>query len=354
MEDSRAKPRRRRRWRVPASILTALFAAASAAAARELQLSTSPSTAFWGDTVAVTVLGSGCDARLSEARPGLGGVFDVDLVDDCSGQSPTSFSLTTTIGEPTPGRYTVRVRDQRELGSTSLPFTVYDKHNLDVLLPEVATDAAPVSVRIGSYGRCRGVLTNQEGTLISLGYYLDQCFFFFPQKNVVYEDVSLGELAPGTYQVRVGEVSSFGSFPGQAPPRLVRKTLRVWDSHGCVPSATRLCLGDGRFAVTANWTVGSQSGQAHAQPLADNEHTGLLWFFGSDTVELTVKLLDGCPVNQHWWAFVSSSSTIEYTVTVVDTRTGARRDYPHAAGTVPALVSDTSAFTCASAAGVGR
>ena len=50
--------------------------------------------------------------------------------------------------------------------------------------------------------------------------------------------------------------------------------------------------------------------------------------------------------NQRWWAFVASSSTIEYEVTVTDTRSGATRTYTNELGHVPELLADTGAFSC--------
>ena len=88
------------------------------------------------------------------------------------------------------------------------------------------------------------------------------------------------------------------------------------------------------------------AGVLHAVPLADSEETGLLWFFTPDKAELTVKLLDGCDVNGRWWAFLSSSSTVEYEVTVADTVTGRSRVYRNELGDAPALLADTSYEVC--------
>ena len=60
----------------------------------------------------------------------------------------------------------------------------------------------------------------------------------------------------------------------------------------------------------------------------------------------SVKVLDGCGYNQHRWVFISSGSTVEYTVTVTDTRTGANKEYRNESGEAAPLVADTSAFPC--------
>ena len=73
---------------------------------------------------------------------------------------------------------------------------------------------------------------------------------------------------------------------------------------------------------------------------------GLIWFFQPDNAELTVKVIDGCSYNDQWWVFLSSGSTVSYTVTVTD-RTGHKvKQYANALGNVPRLVADTEAFPC--------
>jgi len=131
------------------------------------------------------------------------------------------------------------------------------------------------------------------------------------------------------------------------PPGLVRRSLRVWDADGCVPAADVLCLREGRFAARVSWRdYDGNRGSGEGVPLAGNDGSGLFRFFGADNVELTLKLLEGCAVNGHWWTFLSSSSTVEYEVEVTDTRTGTTRTYGNALGRHPALEADVEAFEC--------
>ena len=45
-------------------------------------------------------------------------------------------------------------------------------------------------------------------------------------------------------------------------------------SASCIPSDTNLCLNDGRFALTANWTKSDGShGQGHGVPLTGTQGT---------------------------------------------------------------------------------
>ncbi|MEX1246709.1 MAG: hypothetical protein WEF99_18340 [Thermoanaerobaculia bacterium] len=112
----------------------------------------------------------------------------------------------------------------------------------------------------------------------------------------------------------------------------------------CEPDATTLCLNDGRFKVQLDWHVPSQNrrGQGTAVPLTAD--TGYFWFFDAGNVELVVKALDARAVNEHFWIFYGALSSVEYTMTVVDTQTGGTRSYFNPSGTL-ASVADTSAFS---------
>jgi hypothetical protein len=88
------------------------------------------------------------------------------------------------------------------------------------------------------------------------------------------------------------------------------------------------------------------AGSGHAIPLADAEDSGLLWFFSPGNVEVTVKVLNGCAVNGHWWVFLSSGSTVHYTVTVTDTVTDRVWTYENGSGAASPLIPDTAAFLC--------
>ena len=111
---------------------------------------------------------------------------------------------------------------------------------------------------------------------------------------------------------------------------------------GCVPSATRLCLGGNRFAVEVGWTVpGLGSGAGQAVPLTGD--TGVFWFFSSSNLELTVKLLDGRAINRHFWIFFGALSDVVYSLKVTDLQTGLQETYQNPAGRF-ASVADVNAF----------
>jgi hypothetical protein len=113
------------------------------------------------------------------------------------------------------------------------------------------------------------------------------------------------------------------------------------DAPVCVADATHLCVQSGRFRIAVTWSVGGRSGVATAIPIAAN--TGGFWFFDSSALDLTVKVVDGRPINGHTWFFYAALSDAGYSITVTDTRSGRVKTYANPAGKL-ASVADTSAF----------
>ncbi|MDY7093304.1 MAG: hypothetical protein SX243_10080 [Acidobacteriota bacterium] len=94
---------------------------------------------------------------------------------------------------------------------------------------------------------------------------------------------------------------------------------------GCAGDTTSLCLSD-RFRLRVTWQdFQDRTGTGQAIPLTDD--TGSFWFFAPSNTELLVKVLDGRPVNGHWWVFFGSLTNVQFTLTVEDLATGEQRDY---------------------------
>jgi len=129
-------------------------------------------------------------------------------------------------------------------------------------------------------------------------------------------------------------------------PFVEEPVIDTWDEVAagiCAPSATRLCLNGGRFAVEARWKdFQGNTGTGQAIPLGGGD-TGYFWFFGPDNVEVMLKVLDGRPLNGKFWVFYGALSSVEYTLTVTDTQTGAVKTYTNPSGRL-ASVADTGAF----------
>jgi hypothetical protein len=117
---------------------------------------------------------------------------------------------------------------------------------------------------------------------------------------------------------------------------------------GCVSSDTTLCLGNGRFKVTANYTSASSgSGQAHDVKLTDD--TGYFWFFNQSNVEMVVKVIDGCGLNQRKWVYAGGLTDQGVTFTVTDTQANppVSKTYTNTLGTKWVTITDSSALaTC--------
>jgi hypothetical protein len=125
----------------------------------------------------------------------------------------------------------------------------------------------------------------------------------------------------------------------------VSQWLNPQSTGACVASATALCLSNGRFKVTATWQTSTGSGNGTAVDLTSD--TGYFWFFAASNVELVVKVLNACALNNQFWVFSGGLTNVAVTLTVTDTQTGAVRTYQNAQSTPYQPVQDTSAFaTC--------
>ncbi len=113
----------------------------------------------------------------------------------------------------------------------------------------------------------------------------------------------------------------------------------------CAPSATRLCLRDGRYAVELRWHTAQTSGTAEVAPSA-SDSAGLFWFFSPDNWEMLVKVLDGCALNGKHWVFAAATTDVGFTLTVTDTATGELRTYENPLGRAAPPVQDTAALDC--------
>ncbi|HEV2843450.1 MAG TPA: hypothetical protein VG477_01280 [Thermoanaerobaculia bacterium] len=111
---------------------------------------------------------------------------------------------------------------------------------------------------------------------------------------------------------------------------------------GCTNQDSQLCFQGGRFVAEVVWEIpGVRNGRGHSVPLTDD--TGTFWFFDNANIELVLKVLDGRPVNGHFWVYYGGLSDVAYTITIADLHTGAREVYRNRPGQLVSR-SDTSAF----------
>jgi ELWxxDGT repeat protein len=159
------------------------------------------------------------------------------------------------------------------------------------------------------------------------------------------DDLGPGASSPGDWAVKGGRVlfaADAGTFG---------RELYALDLAPALPScpADRLCLQDGRFEVEVAFLAPDGAGGLGRRALT-SESSGVFTFFSPDNWELTVKVLDGCAINDRFWVFAAATTDVRYDLTVVDRATGATKTWRNPMGTLSVAVTDTGAFaTCAAA-----
>jgi hypothetical protein len=116
--------------------------------------------------------------------------------------------------------------------------------------------------------------------------------------QVNHESIVLPSLPVGNYTV---ELAVEGTR-GDSVPLQIRER-------------TELLLRDLRFKVEVTWDdPRAGTGQGKAVPLT--EESGGFWFFDDENLEVTVKILDGRAVNDHFWVFLASMTDVGFTLKV--------------------------------------
>lgn len=146
------------------------------------------------------------------------------------------------------------------------------------------------------------------------------------------------------FRVRSGRLGIFSPYSNEA------EAVTGDAAVPCTADAWTLCLKGSRFRVRVSWS--GSDGLPHrafgASFLAGD--SGLFWFFEPDNLELLVKVVDACapngPAGGGYWVFAGPATTLQYVLTVTDTRTGRVRVYFHPRGAPPVAVTDTDAFPC--------
>ena len=108
----------------------------------------------------------------------------------------------------------------------------------------------------------------------------------------------------------------------------------------CQANSETLCLQDGRFELTVEWrTLDDERGAGRiARPRT--EDSGLFWYFGPLNWEMLVKVVDGTPMNGHFWLCVASATDVGFDLTVRDTVTGMVKSYTKEAGAPARAIMD--------------
>jgi hypothetical protein len=325
-----------------------LLALAAPGLARELTVTTEPAAvATWAEPVHVIVRGTSataCGAAAVSLTPPridpTGAVGYIQLREPCNVAGPVlaePFTAEVDVGLLVPALHQLVVRD--EGGSfAGAPLEVGSPGTAVVEVVGPATSDHPLMLHVHDFGCPSFAGGVSVGAGVITVRYQKACPFTGGDPRVFELEMQPVSVPAGSYELR-----TISSLTGVS--ELVRGRVDVVAPGSCQPSDTTLCLHDRRFAVNVSWRdFTGNSGVGHAWETPADDGSGLFWFFSPDNAELTIKALDGCGLNQHWWIFLSSGSNVGYEVTVTDTRTGEQRTYAHPAGDLPPLLTDLEAF----------
>ena len=300
----------------------------------------------------------------STFAPGMTGAYSI-AISGCSTPQPSVCTPEPTTLCLSGGRFRVRANwrttDGRTGAGNAVPLTpdtgyfwFFDSSNVEMITKVL--NACGVNQRIWVFG---GGLTNVEVTMtvedtangFLQSYRNPQGSAFLPIQDT--QAFSTCSVTPASAEIPPKSIGAAGT--GLAPARsdsaehaayLEAKSAAYRQSAACTPQADALCLSGGRFRVTTAWRAADgRSGVGNAVTLTPD--TGYFWFFDPQNVEMIVKVLNACGVNQRFWTFAGGLTNVEVTMTVEDTNTGAVRTYRNPQGTAFAPVQDTGAFaTC--------
>jgi streptogramin lyase len=121
---------------------------------------------------------------------------------------------------------------------------------------------------------------------------------------------------------------------------------RLSPATGCAPNSQTLCLNVGAFSVTVSFQDSPEGISSPANAVALTGNTGYFWFFDPANIEMTVKVLDGCSLNAHYWVFAAGMTNVGVDWKVTNNLSGTTNNYSNAVGTPFQPVQDTEAFPC--------
>jgi hypothetical protein len=162
-----------------------------------------------------------------------------------------------------------------------------------------------------------------------------------PANVTTFTDSGLSAVSFHLYRVRARNSA------GNSPYTAVATAVTEDTPSSCVVSATTLCVNGGRFAVRVRWRTATAGGDAQGLSVPSAPDSGLFYFFAAANLELLVKVLNACTLNDRYWVFFAATTNVEMIVTVTDTATGRTWAYLNPLDRPAPPVQDTDAFdTC--------
>lgn len=112
----------------------------------------------------------------------------------------------------------------------------------------------------------------------------------------------------------------------------------------CGQDSSLLCVDEGRFKITAQFTQTCGSGTGLASGVQITPDGGYLWCFDPGNPEIFVKVINACnaAVGDTYWVFISGLTNVGVTVTVTDSQTNQHKSYVNPNGTAFVSIEDTS------------
>ena len=144
-------------------------------------------------------------------------------------------------------------------------------------------------------------------------------------------------------------INGFGELPGQdvvITDDFIYGEPLVVPPVGCEANPTTLCLTNGRFEVTVEFeTSQGQTGVGRVQ--REGLDSGAVWFFNANNLEMLIKVLNACTINDRFWVYLAAATDVGFTVTVVDTSANVTKTYTKDPGPPAPATTDSDAFdTC--------
>ncbi|HEV3073720.1 MAG TPA: hypothetical protein VHB47_04815 [Thermoanaerobaculia bacterium] len=237
--------------------------------------------------------------------------------------SPPSLSAgqcvpSRNVGCSNHGRFSVEVAWQNQFNGTSGKGVVVPAASSDVTLAFSFGDPANIEL------------------LVKLLDFGDVVKLFYGELTDLHFQITVADTAHGTvktYSNTPGDCGAIddAAFPGQEPaPAAGAAAVSRAAAAGaapmgsCHPTATTLCLLNGRFAATVTWQnqFNGVIGVGMAGPLSSE--TGTFYFTDPTDKELLVKILD---FGDRIGVFYGTLSNLQYTLQVTDTSTGGTKTY---------------------------
>lgn len=116
------------------------------------------------------------------------------------------------------------------------------------------------------------------------------------------------------------------------------------EDEACTDSTTVMCLLGGRYAVTIDYSTKNGDGGSAKVARPRTADSGLFYFFSPNNWEVLIKVLDGCPINEHHWVYAASATDVGLRFVIRDTVTDMEKVYTKDPGEAARAITDAGAF----------